>query len=288
MGSRALSPRNLVNLGLLALVVLLGLLAFWPAGEEPRRLLPLERDQLTHISIRMGEKPPIVLQKQPSGWALTQPIARDTEQSRVAALLSIVDAQPASSYGLGGLDLKEFQLDPPLAVLALNGQTLEFGGTDPVNRHRYVRLAEQLHLLADLHYPLLASGINGFANLKLVPRDSTIVALTTPYAQVRRQGEGWADAQSDALLPLAQDWVHAWENARAAAIEGHSDQRDEEGEGEVIIELADGTVQTFSVAQGKSEWALMPADANYRLRLLPDLAAELLRFPVTPPSPGAN
>ncbi|MEJ2694895.1 MAG: hypothetical protein P8166_18235 [Candidatus Thiodiazotropha sp.] len=49
-------------------------------------------------------------------------------------------------------DTSPFGLAPAPIQLRLDGLTLDIGGTEPVNGWRYVRIGDQIHLIADGFY----------------------------------------------------------------------------------------------------------------------------------------
>lgn len=137
-----------LNMILLVAAGLLGLLVWQaqPPGFSP--LTPLSPASVERIEISDLSGRQIELWKQAGVWRSGSAI---TNQQRISQLLSICDT-PSLEHFTAPSDLTPFGLDPAPIRLNLNGQTLEFGATDPVNGWRYVRIGEQIHLIADGFY----------------------------------------------------------------------------------------------------------------------------------------
>ena len=142
-----------VNLTLAALVTLLALVALFgpdPAGERTlETLTPLNPEKLERIRIHRSGDEPISFEHRADGWQMTAPFRLTADQKKLAALAHIAAAPSHRSFPAGETDLSELGLAPAPLRLELDGLTLEIGGTEPIGRHRYVRLGDRVHLIDD-------------------------------------------------------------------------------------------------------------------------------------------
>ncbi len=153
-----MARRLRLNLILLIVVGLLGLLVWraQPPGFPP--LTPLDPSQIDRIEISHLSARQIVLRKQAGIWRSGSVIA---DQQRITQLLGICDT-PSLERFTAPSDLTPFGLDPAPTRVLLNGLTLEFGATDPVNGWRYVRIGKQIHLIADGFYHHLTAPLSAW------------------------------------------------------------------------------------------------------------------------------
>lgn len=153
--------RLYINLGLAAGLLLLAAVA--RLAPEPRAtyftpFAHIDPDTVSRIEILVPQQPPVLLQRQ-DGWIASAPPGAALDPQRLRNLLNILNESVTQAYSAAELDLKEFGLDPPAAVLKLDGYTFEFGAGEPLSGRRYVLHENKLYLLTDTHYPLLSRGI---------------------------------------------------------------------------------------------------------------------------------
>jgi hypothetical protein len=91
------------------------------------------------------------------GWRMTAPYRIPADADRVARLLQVVQAPVVRSFPAEGADLERLGLAPDPIRISLGGQTLRFGGTEPIDRLRYVAAGDLVHLTQDLYYHLLVA-----------------------------------------------------------------------------------------------------------------------------------
>jgi hypothetical protein len=137
-----------VNLILLATVALLGALIWFaqPAGFPPLTPLDPFTVELIEISDLSGRQ--IRLQRDARGWRSGSATAN---HPRIAQLLGICRTASLDRFPTPA-DLSPFGLDPAPIRLRLDGLIIDFGTTDPINGWRYVRVGNQIHLIADGFY----------------------------------------------------------------------------------------------------------------------------------------
>ncbi len=151
-----MSRRSLINLLLFGLAALLGLLVWWLQPQPSPPLTELQPDQVNRIQITDNSGGEILLSRRKRVWRLEQGQTLADAQ-RIEQLLGICNTPSLKSFPAPVERLQEFGLVPPAILLQLNDLELAFGATDPIHGWRYVRIAEQIHLIGDgFHHHLTA------------------------------------------------------------------------------------------------------------------------------------
>lgn len=294
------SRRALVNLLLLGVVIALAAVAWLEPGRErpapPQRILRIEPEAVDRMRIEARDAPAVVLERDGAGgWRMLEPIRTPASRTRAELALQAARAVSRSRLDAAGRDLARFGLDPPRAVLALDGARIEFGATEPVSGRRYVRVAEDtrgdlhddIHLVDDVHLHPLTAPAASFAHPAPLGPAPEVRAVILPDARVFRDGAGWQVAPprpglgADALA----GFVGAWRDARALRVRD-LDPALEPGY-RVRVELVGRKgLLSLGVAERDTEVVLTRADLALQYHLTPAAAARLLRLPGPPP--GAN
>lgn len=173
----------LTNLILIGLII--GL--YWfntydnSAENEMPPLSTLISNNIHNITISRSDISDIVLEKSASGWQITQPIKAIANNKRVELLLSFLNTP---SYGQITIDdgklLSQFDLAPASLVLTLDQHRIQFGGVEPISKHRYVLIDNVIHLITDRITPLLRANATSFIENKLFPKANIITKLMVP------------------------------------------------------------------------------------------------------------
>ena len=88
-------------------------------------------------------------------WQMREPRDVRADDEAVARLLDIATAPVRFRHPSGSLDAKKIGLDPPQAVLTLDGRALRFGATDAIDGDRYVDTGDAIALVPDRFSALL-------------------------------------------------------------------------------------------------------------------------------------
>lgn len=142
-----------LNLILLLVAVLLGLLVWYARSPQTIALTALDPAGIQRIEIS-GLKGRHIQLRRVEGLWLTH--GENARQERVAQLLGICRTPSLERFAATG-DLRPYGLDPPPIRLRLDGETLDFGTTDPLHGWRYVRYRQRIHLIADGFYHHLSA-----------------------------------------------------------------------------------------------------------------------------------
>jgi hypothetical protein len=146
------------QLWLLTAVVVLFAAAWWQVRSDraaaPGTLLPLAPDNITRVTLDMGNAPAEqYIKRGEHWWRIDQATPSRVDDKRLAELLRIAAApvqswQPASRY-----DLAKIGLTPPQAKLELDDETLRFGTTTAIGHNVYVQVGERVGIVSLRYMP---------------------------------------------------------------------------------------------------------------------------------------
>jgi len=150
-----------VNLGLFLLVLLLALMVYFEPGKktviEKIPLTSLQPEEVDFIRISDNRGRDIVLEKQQGRWQMISPYRKPANEQRINQLLDITTTRSFSQFKAPKERLAEFGLAPASIYLQLNNVKLEIGGNESIQFRRYVRIADQVHLINNgYHHHLMA------------------------------------------------------------------------------------------------------------------------------------
>lgn len=258
--------RWVLNLALLLLVGGLGALAWWqmqqPAA-QPDTLLRLTRADITRVTItrELGNATPEVIQLERAGerWRMLEPKQVAANATRISQLFTLLDETVTASYDATGKDLKQYGLEPGIASLAFNAETVVFGVENPISRKRYLLHEGKIKLVSEAVFGLLTGEATTLVANKLVPEGRTVTAVALP--------EGFnADAAG-----LRQKW----QSADALRVEAYAG---EASKGKVQLTLDDGNVLILDLLSDDGELILANIISGIRY-----VCAETQRKTLLPP-----
>ena len=273
-----MKSRLLVNLGLLALIAILAMVAIVKPGKKEVELSPLlavDPQGLTRVTLQNKET--LVFEKQDGQWRLTGPFAAPVNQVRVGQLLDVAKAPSEANYPLKLDEAGQFGLDAPQAVLTLGDKTLQFGGTDPIKMRRYVRLGDTLHLVEDNFFHHLTAAATDYVDKRLIPEGAKIQEIQLPGMKALRNAEGrWTvEPASESSTDLAE-LASVWATSRAIDVK----RMDPKVVGETIgIGLVEGAPIEFVIVKKSPELVLGRRDLGLQYEVTSETSRELLNQP---------
>jgi len=263
-------------------------------GGEKAALTSLAEADVDHIVIAHPGQPAIDLVREDSVWRMTAPLQTEADRFALNNLLALAKAPvekavdaPASLAGLG--------LDPPNFTVMLNGTAIDFGGTEPLNRQRYVRVGEQIALITDPPSAALDANPVDLVSRRLLPEGVALDAIALPDLALAHDPDGrWLvtgqpEAPQAAVDGLVANWTSAesmW-NGRAdessTPVAASSD--------DIVLHAEDGREWRFRIAARDPQLQLDNLDTGLRYHLASDQAQALLALASPPPdaesaSPG--
>lgn len=284
--------RTQLNVALALAAVALGT-ALWLSREqtEPKPpLTPLAEDALRTIEIAHPDRPVIRLEKRGDDWRLTAPVDAPVDAFELSSLTGLAEREVQRSLPLAEVQLAELKLDPPAYTITLNDVTLGFGDTEPIEFRRYVRVGDEVRLIADPPSAALDADYSDLVAKELLPAAAQLQRIEVPGLVVQRAADGsWtADGHADAGADQLQGFVSAWRGARAMwnALRPE-DAGDDSGE-PVRLVLQDGSEVRLRVVEREPQLKIDRADYGIRYTLSKADADKLLKLPEPSPAPTST
>lgn len=154
------------NAWLAAIVLALGLLAWFEPGLEPDAgvapLTPLAPAEVRGLRLFQGDRLVLGLELTGTGWQLNAPTSGDADADRVRQLLGLLQTPSLRHFPVPSERHGEFGLADPEFILEVDGVPIAFGGLDPVSQQRYVLYGGEVHLIGDGFRHHLLAGPDGF------------------------------------------------------------------------------------------------------------------------------
>jgi len=213
--------RGTLNWALLALVAGLALLLMVPEpGQEPiPQLTRLDPAAIRSLRIQQRSGPLVALERRDDGWWMSAPHQIRAERGRCEALTRLATLPSLTRFAAQPQRLAEFGLAPPLLQVYLDGHELQFGASDPVYHHRYVKFAGSIHLIPDSLLHLLVAPAETFVSPRLLPEGTSVEMLSGPHLLVSRSPSG--DWHVTGTMPEGVgpgELVQAWQRAQAQKV----------------------------------------------------------------------
>ncbi|MGH8529426.1 MAG: DUF4340 domain-containing protein [Nevskiales bacterium] len=274
--------RQLLNLALGVMVVAL-VVGVWFAREkeEPARpLTALKPEDITTIAVRHPGKPAIRLEKNAQSWVLTAPVKVAADPLQVAGLTSLATQETSAQYPLAELDMKNVELEPPAYEIQLNDTVLAFGGTEPIDYRRYIRVGETVYLSSDPPSTALDANYSDLVHAQLVPPGSKLTHIKAPGVTLTEQADGsWqvAPAKADQGADATRGMVDAWKNARSLW-RAELDKSERPSATDRVTVTLDGQEVTFAVLERQPQLKLARLDLKIVYTLGPNFGTDLFKL----------
>ena len=286
MGTRAW-----LNLGLLALVIALGTIAYLQPGREPApekpALVELSRSEVDRIRVAPRGGEPVVLERSGgSEWQMTVPRGMPADRLKVRTLLDLLGARSQGTVAIPEGKAGDFGLKEPELVLEMGGHRMALGGDHPIRYQRYIRVDDTVHLVNKGAASRLGSDWTAYAHRGLLPPGSEPVRIALPTMTLQKGEDGtWTAAETDADLEqrALKATVDAWRHRRALGIEALKGDPPKGEQVRVTLSNSEEPL-TFVVAARKPELELVRPDLGLTYRLGKGAAPALLE-PGKQPSP---
>lgn len=142
--------QNLVLAGIVALAaVTVWLVVRREQAAIGRPLSAIDTTQTTELRVRNGDRPARHFERRDGIWWMREPYALPAHADSIGRLLTIARAAPRSRHARAQFDLARIGLEPPQAVLELDGVPITFGLTDAIRGDRYVLSGQTVALMPD-------------------------------------------------------------------------------------------------------------------------------------------
>jgi len=221
----SLQSRQRLNLVLVAVVAVLGLLAYLRPGtksasrESP--LLDFPTAQVADIRLAPAGGATLELKRLGKTWQLAQPFAYQADANLVQAFLDSLSEAKATPVAGAGQDLSGYGLDKPMVKLSLDGHALAFGADEPVSGERYVLADGRVELVSPFVFYQVTHDAYWWLDKHLLPAGARITALQLPHATLMLdKGNRWqlAPADDSVSADAIQHLVDGWQDASAIGL----------------------------------------------------------------------
>jgi len=282
-----MTSRWIVNLLLLVTIGMLILIAYFEPGIDEHAEAPaittLKKDQLHRIHLNRPVRDDLVLVKTSTqSWVIEHTPELPADNYPVNALQRLAEQKAVRSYPASVLDLAQLQLDPPYATAILNDTAIEFGNLEPLEGLRYVRVADQVHLIPDLYLQLIEASYTQFVRRRLFDENTRITRIALPGFSVAKTDQGWTvEPQQEVTANNLQQFVDRWRVATGL----HIQAADSTAEGETVelIQADTGHSVNFLISTREPELVLVRPDLGIQYRM-GELGSSLLSL--TAPESG--
>ena len=282
-----MKSRWLINLSLLLAIGVLLLVAYFEPGieqqAEPLAITGLSQDEVHRIHLNRPVRDDLVMVRAAvRRWIIEQTPELPADDFQVSTLLRLAEQQAVRSYPATDLDLGKLQLDPPYATVILNDTPIEFGNLEPLEGLRYVRVADQVHLIPDLYLQLIEASFTQFVRRRLFDENTRISRIVFEDFSVAETDQGWSvEPQQDVSADDVRRFVADWQEATALHVQAAESPL--EGETVEVSRAESAERLTFMVAAREPELVLVRPDLGIQYRM-GEMSGSLLS--VSGPEPG--
>lgn len=279
-----MKSRLILNLVLLAIIAVLATLALFEPGKKQEESAPLAAvDENALSTVTLKNQDTITFEKRDGHWKLAAPFKAPANDIRVRQLLDIAKAHPEAHYPVQPENLAQYELDKPKATLILGNTTLVFGGTDPINMRRYVKIGDTLYLVNDDFFHHLSAAATDYVDKKLLPENAKVREIVLPGLKATLGQDGKWTREPAGDKPDLSELATLWTTARAIDVK----RLDQPAKGDPVhIGLAEGNPVDFVIVQRDPEPILARPDLGLQYELTGETARQLLNLPKAQPTAG--
>lgn len=225
--------RIVLDIVLVALVVVLGLIAYFQPGlQKPSpvpQLTPLSTDTVRRMELIYPDGHTVILEKEKDTWFLRKPIEVEANRFQAETLAETAAASSLAQYPASQVDLAQLRLDKPLLKVRFNDQEVAFGDTEPLTGRRYALYRGTVHLISDsiagalnadtthfVSYALLPEGVHPvLIRFPDIPENADTIQSTQGEKELRFERDRWvltppdSSVSQDAINQLVDGWRYA-------------------------------------------------------------------------------
>lgn len=285
-----MGARLRLNLLLAAAVIALVFVVLFEPGKESAPETPpltaFKPETIRRAQIERAGRDTIVLEKQGEKWRIVQPLNLPANEFRAMSVAKIAQAPSFSHFPATGRDLKQYELDAPGVKLTLNDHVFEFGSVNPLDRRRYVRIGDTIHLTGDDAYFRLTGDATGFVSTALWPDvTAPLEEIKLPDRSVRNDNGKWVVTPPVEGLTAddTNKFIDEWKHAQALQV---STYKGLPGAQTVTVRFgADTPAVTFDIVNAEGDLILGRKDLGVQYEMAPEARKRLLAPTPTPPEP---
>jgi len=278
-----MAARNLLNLALVAIALILGLVAYFKPGLQPESppqplLSRPVMEQASRIDIDRLKRDPLLFIKPADRWYLVNAEQQlPASKFQLQALLRLLETTSTRHYAADTVDLESLGLDPPQVTVKIDDAVIRLGNTEPLGNRRYALVDATVHLIEDRYQHLINAGWTNFIERKLVPAGSIIRTLQLPDMNLTfTDTERWqlSPDRPGISADSIQQLIEHWNNSSALFTRRYEGEKSAEI---IIIGLQDTQeTLTFRVISHSPELVLARPDWGIQYHLSSGMEASLL------------
>lgn len=192
MTNSLMLKRKLLNLGLLAITIMLGLFV-WYANRSnnsvPGQILMPELNpaSIKRITIFRSHKPTLIFSRSSDGWQITSPLKARANSLLIQTLLALPQTHSHKHLSIKDKNLKKYGLNPPKAIISFDKKnSISLGNINSINKMRYALANKKLYLIQNSLDNLTGESVIKWISLSLLPTNSHIRELRLPYLTIHR------------------------------------------------------------------------------------------------------
>lgn len=282
-----MSKRNLINVFLLFIIIILVSLVIYEPGKKtaitPPKLTNLKSNDIQHIRITRTtsntNEQKIDFINTPDGWMMNKPYKISANSFRIESLLKLLESVSLSQNSLNGLSKKTFGLDKPSATITFNSDVnIVFGNNKSLKNHRYVQIGSTLHMIADTFYYQLSAKSESYINHKLLPKSHKILKLTLPNIVLDKKGAKWevtpvaGEISADSINQLISEW------SLSQAYDIKVEKPEKKRNANITVLLDNNKTLYFKMGKDKEKFTLKNTNSGIRYIMSADRRDKLLKF----------
>lgn len=276
-----------INAGLLALVLVLGLLAWLKPsshGTEIRLSSMQAADAQAIEIVQAGAPGSIMLERSGADWHLSQPFPARADSFAVNRLLELLDAKAGEKFAAQGL--ARYGLNEPSVKVIINHQQFSFGAFNEMSREQYVQSGDGVYLLPLRYAAALPKSPYDLVAKQLFSADEAPLAFDFGSFKVTQEDGKPALDWNTTTLPKTDAgpddinrWLDEWRLASALGVRPPS-QRNPTGALQVL--LKNGRTVVIKILERGASTAIARDDQPYEYLLSAPVAARLFAPPGKP------
>ncbi len=275
----------LINAGLLAAIVILGLVAwFKPSTRDTDvRISSLKPAEVNAVQITLGGGTPITLERDAAGWKIISPFAAGAESFVVQRMLELLEARASARYPATGL--ARYGLNEPPVRLRLGAQEFAFGAFNELSREQYVLSGDSIYLLPLRYAAALPKSALDLLSKKLFSAEEAPIAFDFGSFRVVQADGKWTLTMTSKNVPAAEAgpddihrWVDDWRLAAALSVRSATDRKPA---GALQVTLKDCSHVVVKIIERGASNVIARSDQPYEYVLSAETARRLLMPPGT-------
>jgi hypothetical protein len=143
---------NLIVASLLGAMLVLAWLTQRQADNVRPAFAEFEVATVQVVRVARADGVTLSFERDGAGWRMTAPESRPVDTQRLDGIVNGLNTLSRADYPADRVPLADVGLDPPRAIVVVDGNEFRFGDRSPVSGQRYVQHGSTVHVVDDLVY----------------------------------------------------------------------------------------------------------------------------------------